>query len=129
MVEVLLYVHRNRRLIRDRSPGRPPQLNFHTAPELCLLASFVFHLLANFIYLPLCLSVCLSLCLCLLSLSLSASVSVSLCLCPCLSVSLCLSVLCLCLCFCLCLCLCHSFSVCPAVSVTAFTDFMILILL
>ena len=23
-VEVLLYVHRNRRLIRDGSPGRPP---------------------------------------------------------------------------------------------------------
>ena len=27
MVEVLLYVHRNRRLIRDRSPGRPPRLS------------------------------------------------------------------------------------------------------
>ena len=25
-VEVLLYVHRNRRLIRDGSPGRPPRL-------------------------------------------------------------------------------------------------------
>ena len=25
-VEVLLYVHRNRRLIRDRCPGRPPGL-------------------------------------------------------------------------------------------------------
>ena len=24
VVEVLLYVHRNRRLIRDGSPGRPP---------------------------------------------------------------------------------------------------------
>ena len=32
-VEELLYVHRNRRLIRDRNPGRPPQLS-HTAPEL-----------------------------------------------------------------------------------------------
>ena len=26
VVEVLLYVHRNRRLIRDGSPGRPPGL-------------------------------------------------------------------------------------------------------
>ena len=25
VVEVLLYVHRNRRLIRDGSPGRPPR--------------------------------------------------------------------------------------------------------
>ena len=31
-VEVLLYVHRNRRLFRDGSPGRPPRL--YTAPEL-----------------------------------------------------------------------------------------------
>ena len=29
LVEVLLYVHRNRRLIRDESPGRPPRLS-HT---------------------------------------------------------------------------------------------------
>ena len=27
VVEVLLYVHRNRRLIRGRSPGRPPRLS------------------------------------------------------------------------------------------------------
>ena len=27
VVEVLLYVHRNRRLIRDGSPGRPPRLS------------------------------------------------------------------------------------------------------
>ena len=27
-VEVLLYVHRNRRFIRDGSPGRPPRLSF-----------------------------------------------------------------------------------------------------
>ena len=27
LVEVLLYVHRNRRLIRDWSPGRPPRLS------------------------------------------------------------------------------------------------------
>ena len=27
-VEVLLYVHRNRRFIRDGSPGRPPRLTF-----------------------------------------------------------------------------------------------------
>ena len=26
-IEVLLYVHRNRRLIRDGSPGRPPRLS------------------------------------------------------------------------------------------------------
>ena len=31
-VEVLLYVHRNSRFIRNGSPGRPP--DFHTAPEL-----------------------------------------------------------------------------------------------
>ena len=31
---MLLYVHRNRRLIRDGSPGRG-HLDFHTAPELC----------------------------------------------------------------------------------------------
>ena len=28
LVEVLLYVHRNRRLIRDGSPGRPPRLSY-----------------------------------------------------------------------------------------------------
>ena len=27
VVEVLLYVHRNRRLFRDGSPGRPPRLS------------------------------------------------------------------------------------------------------
>ena len=27
VVEVLLYVHRNRRFIRDGSPGRPPRLS------------------------------------------------------------------------------------------------------
>ena len=32
VVEVLLYVHRNRRLIRDGSPGG--DLDFRTAPEL-----------------------------------------------------------------------------------------------
>ena len=31
-VEVLLYVHRNRRLISDGSPG--VHIDFHTAPEL-----------------------------------------------------------------------------------------------
>ena len=35
-VVVLLYVHRNRRLIRDGSQGRP-HLDFHTAPELCMV--------------------------------------------------------------------------------------------
>ena len=38
VAEVLLYVHRNRRLIRDGSPGRLP-LDFHTAPELWLQSS------------------------------------------------------------------------------------------
>ena len=33
VLEVLRYVHRNRRFIRDGSPGRPPRLS-HTAPEL-----------------------------------------------------------------------------------------------
>ena len=32
VVEVLLYVHRNRRFIRDGSPD--VHLDFHTAPEL-----------------------------------------------------------------------------------------------
>ena len=32
MVEVLLYVHKNRRFIRDVEDGH---LDFHTAPELC----------------------------------------------------------------------------------------------
>ena len=27
VVEVLLYVHRNRRFIRDGNPGRPPRLS------------------------------------------------------------------------------------------------------
>ena len=37
LVEVLLYVHRNRRSIRDRSPGRPPRLSqffYHFAKYL-----------------------------------------------------------------------------------------------
>ena len=37
LVEVLLYVHRNRRLIRDGSPGRPPPLlhssSAHSVPQ------------------------------------------------------------------------------------------------
>ena len=36
LVEVLLYLHRNCRLIRDGSPGRPPS-DFHTVPELCVV--------------------------------------------------------------------------------------------
>ena len=32
--EVLLYVHGNRRFIRDGSPGQDVPLDFHTAPEL-----------------------------------------------------------------------------------------------
>ena len=35
-VEVLPYVHRNRRLIRDGT-AQDGHLDFHTAPELCLL--------------------------------------------------------------------------------------------
>ena len=35
VVEVLLYVHRNRRLIRDGSPGRPSRLS-HSF-ELCFV--------------------------------------------------------------------------------------------
>ena len=35
LVEVLLYVRRNRRFIWDGKPGRPPRLS-HTAPDLCL---------------------------------------------------------------------------------------------
>ena len=34
VLEVLLYVHRNRSFIRDGSPGRPPRLS--PAPELCV---------------------------------------------------------------------------------------------
>ena len=35
MVEVLLYIHRNHRLIRDGRPGRPPQLS-HSSGALRL---------------------------------------------------------------------------------------------
>ena len=45
LVEVLLYVHRNRRFIRDGSPGRPPRLS-HSSWALvvlnCLLYSVEF---------------------------------------------------------------------------------------
>ena len=34
VVEVLLYVHRNRRLIRDGSPGRPPRLSHGSSRAL-----------------------------------------------------------------------------------------------
>ena len=37
LVEVLLYVHRNRRLIRDGSPGRPPGLS-HNSDDCSSLA-------------------------------------------------------------------------------------------
>ena len=40
LVEVLLYVHRNRRLIRDGSPGRPPRLS-HSSRALLLQVSTV----------------------------------------------------------------------------------------
>ena len=39
VVEVLLYVHRNRRLIRDGSPGRPPRLS-HSSWTLTLPLCF-----------------------------------------------------------------------------------------
>ena len=35
-VEVLLYVHRNRMLIRDGSPGRPPRLSHSSLIARCL---------------------------------------------------------------------------------------------
>ena len=44
LVEVLLYVHRNRRFIRDGSPGRPPRLS-HSSWALSNLApklSFIY---------------------------------------------------------------------------------------
>ena len=38
VVEVLLYVHRNRRLIRDGTePRQDSHLDLHTAPELLLM--------------------------------------------------------------------------------------------
>ena len=40
VVEVLLYVHRNRRLIRDRSPGCPPQLS-HSSWALCCVKNLL----------------------------------------------------------------------------------------
>ena len=40
-VEVLLYVHRNCRLIRDGSPDG--HLDFHTASELCLQVINCYH--------------------------------------------------------------------------------------
>ena len=51
VVEVLLYVHRNRRLIMDGSPGRPPRLS-HSSWTLtyvcCLISSDVgWHILAT----------------------------------------------------------------------------------
>ena len=39
VVEVLLYIHRNRRFIRD---GSPDVLDFHTAPDLFFLSIFIF---------------------------------------------------------------------------------------
>ena len=41
---MLLYVHRNRRLIRDGSPGRPPRLS-HSS---CALKKFMFKVLKAF---------------------------------------------------------------------------------
>ena len=43
LVEVLLYVHRNRRLIRAGSPGRPPRLTFTQMMMMswCLMSSDV----------------------------------------------------------------------------------------
>ena len=36
VVEVLLYIHRNRRVIRDGSPGRPPRLSYSSSTLLFL---------------------------------------------------------------------------------------------
>ena len=41
VVPLVIEVHRNRRLIRDGSPVRPPRLLIHTAPELCLFHSYL----------------------------------------------------------------------------------------
>ena len=38
---MLLYVHRNRRLIRDGWRTQDGHLDFHTAPELCVYATLV----------------------------------------------------------------------------------------
>ena len=42
VVEVLLYVHRNRRLIRDGSPGRPPRLSHSSMSSALLLFLIAF---------------------------------------------------------------------------------------
>ena len=41
MVEVLLYVHRNRRFIRDGSPGRPPRLSHSCVEHLVEVLLYV----------------------------------------------------------------------------------------
>ena len=50
LVEVLLYVHRNRRLIRDGSPGLPPQLTF--TQLLFYVSVCVLHLNCLLVMLP-----------------------------------------------------------------------------
>ena len=42
VVEVVLHVHRNRRLIRARTGAQDVHLDFHTAPELCLVIIAIF---------------------------------------------------------------------------------------
>ena len=46
VVEALLYVHRNRRLIRDGSPGRPPRLaltQLLSSVKLCCYFFILFY--------------------------------------------------------------------------------------
>ena len=42
VVEVLFYVHRNRRLIRDGSPGQPPRLSHSSLALKEMLGSVVY---------------------------------------------------------------------------------------
>ena len=43
LVEVLLYVHRNRRFIRDGTPGRPPRLLTQLLSSRCVCGDRAFY--------------------------------------------------------------------------------------
>ena len=47
VAEVLFYVHRNRRLIRDRSPGRPPRLSHSSRVQCCFTSTETVGLLGT----------------------------------------------------------------------------------
>ena len=47
VAEVLLYVHRNRRLIRDGSPGRPPRLSHSSRVQCCFTSTETVGLLGT----------------------------------------------------------------------------------